>query len=773
MAPEHLDAFHPDGKSTAEMVDARSDIYSLGLIFFELLAGEAPFPQPPAGLTLVEIVDYLSACRRHPPSLRARCPHVPWSLDALAAKCLDVNPDRRYRFARDLAEDLRRFLDHLPMRHCPEPSVRERIGKWFKRHPGMRGSTAIAIFAVVVVGLLLGTFGLVYDAMQSLQARVRYRIAEQDFTEIQFLLNTGENARAHREQGLLKAELALARCGLETDFSRKAGTWISRLPADEQARLRDQIVETTLLVARARVLMATHSEAAERRAKAIGDAIASLDRAERVVAGAVPSAFYSERASYWAALGNDERAQSDQQRALQTPKVSCHDLTLDATSRLSRGDLAGAEQELKEALRVDGTAFWAWFVLGHCHFKQGRFLEAAGDFAACGVRGPQFAWVHFNRGLALARAGRAYESKSAYDRALELNTAFSEARVNRAMVELELNMLVDAERDLLAARAAGRDDLIVLTSLAGIWARQGRGAKAEQFLTELLAQDPGSAVLAVARGFARITTDPAGARADFGRALEKNADNAHALYGMAVLIRATHARAALDHLDRALQSDPHLTDAIVLRALLRARLGEAACLDDVDRLLESPGRDHLYNAACAVAIYAEKTNQPRLTSRALDLLSRAVSAGFPPSEILRDPDLRSLHGCPMFARLLDGTGRTAATRRGIKRPCVILRRRRLSELALALGSSGDSPSQHRARSLECRTSHPPKFLRFADMRTANDTQCTRQVATRKCLGGTTSSPDRARRQAKLSYVCIRRRTRSARKHATRTATPFD
>ena len=279
--------------------------------------------------------------------------------------------------------------------------------------------------------------------------------------------------------------------------------------------------------------------------------------------------------------------------------------------------------------------------------------------AACAARTSRGS-ISIGPGLALARAGRARESKSAYDLALELDPSFSEAFVNRAMVELELNLLADAERDLLAARAAGRDDLVVLTSLAGIWARQGRGTQAEHFLTRLLAQDPTSTVLAVARGFARITVDPAGARADFGRALEKNPDDAHALYGMALLTRAMQQRPALEYLDRALQSDPHLTDAVMLRALLRARLSEAACLDDVDRLLQSPGRDHLYNAACAVAIYADKTNQPRLTSRAIDLLSRAIDAGFPRSEILRDPDLRSLHRCPTFARLLDRADQAVA-----------------------------------------------------------------------------------------------------------------
>ncbi len=156
---------------------------------------------------------------------------------------------------------------------------------------------------------------------------------------------------------------------------------------------------------------------------------------------AAPSALFAERARYHAALGQAELAQRDRERSRQIAPSTCHDLTLLATSLLAAGDRMGAEQALRQALRLDVTSFWAWFVLGHCHYAQGRFLEAAGDFAACSVRGPQFAWVHFNRGLALARAGRPLEARYAYDRALELDPKFSEALVNRAMVELELNQL--------------------------------------------------------------------------------------------------------------------------------------------------------------------------------------------------------------------------------------------------------------------------------------------------------------------------------------------
>ena len=287
--------------------------------------------------------------------------------------------------------------------------------------------------------------------------------------------------------------------------------------------------------------------------------------------------------------------------------------------------------------------------------RKGDFLEAAGDFAACTVRGPQFAWAHFNRGLALARAGRPLEARHAYDRALELDPKFSEALVNRAMAELELNELDAARRDLLRSVELGRDDLVTLTALGETLSRTGRKTDAERYFAELLVKKPGSAVVLVARGFSRIASNPAAARSDLSQALGIESRNAHALYGMAILARGSNLREALDYLERALKVDPNLTDAVQLRALVRARLGNPAALDDIERLLQSPTSYHLYNGACALAIYSEKVHDDRQLPHAVELLTRAIASGFPAVQAAADPDLKPLRPLPEFQRVIKET----------------------------------------------------------------------------------------------------------------------
>ena len=108
------------------------------------------------------------------------------------------------------------------------------------------------------------------------------------------------------------------------------------------------------------------------------------------------------------------------------------------------------------------------------------------------------------------------------------------------------------------------------------------------------------------------------------------------------MIRAHDRQAAIRHLDLALQSDPNLIDALQLRALERARLGDSAALDDVELLVKAPTAPRFYNAACALALYADAKADPRPLERAIGLLELAFKAGFPVAKAAADPDLETL-----------------------------------------------------------------------------------------------------------------------------------
>jgi non-specific serine/threonine protein kinase/serine/threonine-protein kinase len=168
-------------------VDTRSDIYSLGVLLYELLTGSTPFegdrlreaafdevlriireeepPKPSTRLSTSDTLPSIAASRRTEPARLSKDLHG--ELDWIVMKCLEKDRSRRYETASSLALDLQRHLTDQPVEACP-PSAAYRMKKFVRRNKAGVFAGA-AILTALVAGLGAASY---FGAVASREARV-------------------------------------------------------------------------------------------------------------------------------------------------------------------------------------------------------------------------------------------------------------------------------------------------------------------------------------------------------------------------------------------------------------------------------------------------------------------------------------------------------------------------------------------------------------------------------------------------------------------------
>jgi WD40 repeat protein len=137
----------------AHHADARSDVYSLGVVYYELLTGVLPF-RGHGSLMLRRILE------EEPLAPRRLDDSIPRDLETICLKCVCKEPAGRYQTAADLAEELRRFQRGEPIRARPAGPLKRSI-KWAKRRPAVAG--LVLCLALLLVSLVAAAAEYLYS----------------------------------------------------------------------------------------------------------------------------------------------------------------------------------------------------------------------------------------------------------------------------------------------------------------------------------------------------------------------------------------------------------------------------------------------------------------------------------------------------------------------------------------------------------------------------------------------------------------------------------
>jgi eukaryotic-like serine/threonine-protein kinase len=500
MAPEHRAALEAVGRGqpVSAAVDHRADLYALGLLLREAVAGPAA-----------------TQGERGARSLRQLNPEVSVGLADIIEKCIAPKPADRYPDAGALAADLRRHMSDVPLLGVPNRSMAERWRKWRRRRPAALsyGAASLTIFAAMAVVI---TLGLVFyrERVQAIQTSLddgRKLRAQGRFPEaVHTLLRGLEDSRivpavehlrrsvdeqlrlARRGQKAAAlhqlADLVRFRHGVDLPSAEEARTLIQSIvaiwnerdallgpapeildPATERV-IRTDLLDLAIACVELRLGLAPPAETVAARR----DALLLIDQADDACG---PSARLDRLRRIANAKAADAESLDDLANA-SFRAVDHYDL---GRSHLRAGQFREAGVEFQRVLDERPQDFWPNFYQGICAYRLGQFHDSLAAFRTCIALAPHSAECYYNRALAAAAVGRLDLATRDYGRALELDPALWSASLNRGILAYKNGRNDDAISDFrrsLRSAPDERSSALIHYNLALAYAAEGDRGRA-------------------------------------------------------------------------------------------------------------------------------------------------------------------------------------------------------------------------------------------------------------------------------------------------------
>jgi eukaryotic-like serine/threonine-protein kinase len=456
----------------------RADVYSLGVVLLEAVAGWSPTTEVRESarvgrLAFGETADRYAEIRERGAAEVVRRAEerggamVPSALRSILTHCLEPAPAARYRRGWELAEDLDRWLADRPLAFAPEPSRRRALGRWLRRN---RRRVAIAAFALTLSALTAAV--LVVDGNRTLtihaldhQALVWDDVASPAF----HYQRPGFPASRKRDS----AEATGAALRALKDYKiLDPGDWREQdhyryLPTADREDLELWLTEQTFRACRA---LADRPDSPDdwRRARTLIDRVcgpaaprvlaALRDRLDAQLAASIPPA--TKPASAPAPPGVEEYLQgvaaelnNDDEADRAAPGIKLLDPKADpwADARQAESHDAGLREALEHyhrVLAVRPDSFWGHYRSATIAFRLGRWADAAADIQTCLRRRPKNPILHGFLATCLLNLNESRPALEASNRALDAAPDHAEFVQTRAFVRVGSPSTAGLEEDI-------------------------------------------------------------------------------------------------------------------------------------------------------------------------------------------------------------------------------------------------------------------------------------------------------------------------------------